>query len=126
MNFRPIRHYVTATFMGNGMISGRKLSPRELLILAFLLLLFIVGCEAAWIAGLREHLRVRQTIVAGTTRRQIEAEFGEPRWSSRPGQPLSEFGWNGRKRTYSPNPSAMFMMPRFLHLSFVSLTSTAP
>ena len=84
--------------MGNGMISGRKLSPRELLILAFLLLLFIVGCEAAWIAGLREHLRVRQTIVAGTTRRQIEAEFGEPRWTSRPGQPLSEFGWNGQEK----------------------------
>jgi hypothetical protein len=68
---------------------------KELWILACLLLLMICGGEAVWIVAQRAHRAVDQAIIAGTTRQEIEQKFGEPRWISQPGQPLSDVGWNG-------------------------------
>jgi hypothetical protein len=35
--------------------------------------------------------------LAGTTRQQIQAKYGPPRFTSPPGRPLRESGWNGRE-----------------------------
>ena len=79
----------------HGQAIGRYV--RYLLSLVLGLALASVACGIV-IERLRISRNVFKSVVAGTTKEQIEAEYGPPQFRSSAGQRLADVGWNGEAK----------------------------
>jgi|GEM_PF-5518241 len=70
----------------------------EVAILALLTTICIAVFEYVLIVKVRSDRAVYESVMAGTTRAEIETSYGKPRFQSRPGRPLTDAGWNGGEK----------------------------